>query len=93
MQVSFAISSWSCKVNLTLDPLDVGSIGIVVANVEIGAFLIFGCLSTFHPLLRRHGSPAAEGFSHSESFHIESFDTVRSEPKSGSEQLSYRHHE
>ncbi|KAF2416993.1 hypothetical protein EJ08DRAFT_703515 [Tothia fuscella] len=69
---------------------NVGSVGIVVANVEIGAFLIFGCLATFHPLLTRHTSATSEGFSHSESFHIESFDMVHSEPKSGS---SSRQHE
>jgi hypothetical protein len=73
--------------NSVLAP-ETGTVGLVVSHVEIGSFIVFGCLSTYHPLLTRHHPTAAEEHSGPDSCRLESVDTINLEAKSGAQQLS-----
>jgi hypothetical protein len=48
--------------------LETGTVGSIVGHIEIAGFIVFGCLSTFHPLLTRFISRSAKEKDESNSF-------------------------
>jgi hypothetical protein len=57
----------------------IGTVGSIVSQIEIGVFIIFGCLSTFHPLLAKYFLTGNKEYSDNNSFSIESPDIIESE--------------
>jgi hypothetical protein len=66
--------------------IETGTVGSIVSHIEIGTFIVFGCLSTFHPLLSRLPSSSAERYSESSLFGVHALDM--SEPDSSKQGLS-----
>jgi hypothetical protein len=56
--------------------LEAGTVGAVVSNIELAVFIIFACLSTFHPLVAKYFSTGPEEYSEAVSFSLEAPDMI-----------------
>jgi hypothetical protein len=74
--VSQPVNFSSVLISLILKPFtENGSVGTVMSHIELAGFIIFGCLSTFHPLLEKF-SNGTEGNSGSNSFSLKAHDVI-----------------
>jgi hypothetical protein len=75
-----------------LKPLSgTGTVGSVVSHIEIGVFIIFGCLSTFHPLLAYFPSSNKDDESYSDLGTFRVHDPTMIESQTEKQNSSFQH--
>jgi hypothetical protein len=72
--------AYSFTVSLTVaTSTETSQVGSIMSQIEVAVFIIFGSLSTFHPLLTKYFSTGPKARSESRSFDSCGFDPKRAD--------------